>query len=397
MQRQEERILLGGWLLGFNKDDIEKFEECDFINYTAVFRLLKAGKSSLEIARQLNIPIPELAQMQSEYSYSFYMQIVEQWAKEKLFRKIANLAPKNGSTADIEKIRNEIDWLLSSRYIVKPSENLAELFGKEMIERADSKPINYGIPSLDRMTGGLKKTELTVIAARPSVGKSALALQIADYVQGKSNKVLFFPLEMSTIQTLERLCIRNNIADYKPLLNGRLGREKYAAAQDYINSIEKKGLLKIFEGQNNIDIIHTAIKQEKPQLVVIDQLTQLKANRMFSSVRERFAYMTNTLKAIAMKENISIILLYQVNRDAQNNEPTMANLKESGSIEEDADNVIIMHKINKDNLRRPTEWQTWETPININLAKHRAGKTGSFLISFVPEKLLFYEHTSKRC
>lgn len=388
----EERILIGSWLLGLNTEDMAQFEASDFHQCRQIFIGLQSGLNALEISRQSQIPIAELAKMQSEYTYTFYLQIVEQWTREKILCKITQLSPVDSNTADVESIRDKIDWLLSNRRIVKASENLAEMFSKEIIDRADSTPVYYGIPSLDAMTGGLKKKELTVIAARPSVGKSALSLQIADHIQAKGNKVLYFPLEMSTVQTLERLCIRNNLADYKSLLKGNLGVERYGEIQDYIDSIEKRGLLKIYEGQSNIDVIHAAIKQEAPRVVVIDQLTQLKANRVFGSTREKFAHMTNTLKAIAMQESVSIILLCQVNRDAQNNEPTMANLKESGSIEEDADNVILMHRINKEDLMHPAQWQPWETPININLAKHRAGKTGEFLVAFMPEKLKFYEH-----
>lgn len=385
---EEQRILLGSWLLEQNLDDISQFTDEDFPNYAQVFRLIREGRNALSISKATGLPISELAKMQSEYTYVFYRQIVEDVAKRKILAQLSRLS---SSKEDISLIREKIDWILNSRKVVEPATRLAEIFGNEMIERADSEQVSYGIPTLDNFTGGLKKKELTVIAARPSVGKSAVALQIADHVQAKGNKVLYFPLEMTTMQTMERLLIRQGIADGRSLMTGKISKESYAEAVEFLQKFEKHNKFMIYEGQSDIEKIHSVIKHEKPKLVVIDQLTQLKSNKRFNSIREKFSYMTNSLKAMAMSENVSIILLCQVNRDAQNLEPTMANLKESGSIEEDADNIILLHRIDKGDLNNPNEWHELETAINVNLAKHRAGQTGEFLMAFRADRMRFYE------
>jgi len=389
---EEQRILLGSWLLEQNLDDISQFTDEDFPNYAQVFRLIREGKNALSISKITGLPISELAQMQSEYNFMFYRQIVEDITRRKIMAQLSMLSSSN---EDIGSIREKIDWILNSRNVVEPARKLAEIFGNEMIERADRVPISYGIPTLDRLTGGLKKKELTIIAARPSVGKSAVALQIANHVHEKGNKVLYFPLEMSTMQTMERLLISKGLADSRNLITGKLGQESYSKSVEYLRKFEKLDTFKIYEGQSDIEKIHSAVKNEKPKVVVIDQLTQLKSNKRFNSIREKFSYMTNSLKSMAMSEDVAIILLCQVNRDAQNLEPTMANLKESGSIEEDADNIILLHRIDREDLNNPNEWSPYETAINVNLAKHRAGQTGSFLMAFYAEQMKFYEKYKK--
>ena len=312
---------------------------------------------------------------------------MEAWHKEKILRQIASI----GSEKDVEKIQERIDFLLTTRSTVKADSDLSERFMKEMEEREKAKPVKYGLPTLDEMTGGLKRKELTAVAARPSVGKSAFALQIASHVQESGQKVLFFPLEMSALQTIERLCVMKQVADPKSIKTGRFQNNSIVLAQDYIYELEKSGLFKIFEGIGDIEKIRAAIRQENPFLVVVDQLTQMKANKPFKSKREQFSYMTNELKAMAMHEDVAIMLLCQLNRGAEADEPTMANLKESGSIEEDSDNVIMLHRVQRDQLRIPDMWAEWETPVNINLAKQRSGETGSFLSGFNASRFRFYE------
>ncbi len=382
----EERILLGGWLLGYNLDDMNQFESTDFIHYGQIFRLLKEGNNALDITRKMNISIVELAKMQQEYSGLFYSQIFEQWQKDKILRQIAQV----DKSADVEAIKDRIDYLLESRETVKDNTGWANLFTQEMTRRASEKTIRYGLPTLDRMTGGLRRKELTTVAARPSVGKSAFGLQIAMKVWSAGQKVLYFPLEMSTVQTLSRIVISNELADTWKIKSGKLSDNEMMFAQDMVAEIEKSRRFKIYEGQGNIETILTAIKREKPFLVVVDQLTQMTAPKRFQSVRERFSYMTNTLKKIAMEQDVAVMMLCQINRNAQNTTPTMADLKESGSIEEDSDNIIMLHRLDPSKADDPSAWIN-EQPMRIMLEKQRDGETGEFIAAFNSRRFTFYE------
>lgn len=381
----EERILLGGWLLGYHLEDMNYMEPEDF-QEPGIFRALKAGKDALAISRELHIPIHELAEMQRDYSELFYHQIYERWQKDKVLRKIAQIS----KDSDVEEIKDRIEHVLSSREHIKPVTGWTEAFTEEMARRQAEKTVKYGLPTLDYLTGGIRRKELTSLAARPSVGKSALALQIALRVSADGNKVLFFPLEMSKEQTFNRIVAMNGLATGYQLKTGKLPLAEMEFARDMLDDMEKAGRLKIYEGENRLERIQTLIRQENPYLVVIDQLTQMRAARTFQSVRERFSHMTSILKETTMKENVAVLLLCQLNRNAQSSVPTMAELKESGSIEEDSDNIILLHRLDPEKADDPSAW-TVDKPILVNLAKQRDGETGDFVAAFRRERLNFYE------
>lgn len=387
---EEERILLGSWLLGENLDDMNQFEPTDFITYPELFRLLKAGNNSLQIARTTGLPIVELAKMQSEYTQTFYRQIFEAWQKQKILLQISRL----GDEADVAGIKDKIEYLLTSDQTVRPNTGWVDLFTSELEERSKALTVNYGLPTLDRMTGGLRRKELTALAARPAVGKSAMGLNIALKVAEQKQKVIYFPLEMSTMQTLERIVLQKGCLDTRQLRSGKVENVAHREiARDMLWRLEKEGNFKIYESVNKLEQIHGLIKKEQPFLVVIDQLTQMKASKSFQSVRERFSYMTNNLKEIAMKENVAILLLCQVNRNAQGTQPTMADLKESGSIEEDSDNIIMLHKLNPQDSDTPELWRE-EQPVAVLLEKQRAGETGWFVAAYKGERFKFYERAN---
>jgi replicative DNA helicase len=129
------------------------------------------------------------------------------------------------------------------------------------------------------------------------------------------------------------------------------------------------------------------IKHYQPKVVFIDQLSQLRENRKFNSIREQFTYMTNNLKAMTMELDIPIVLLAQVNRNAQNTEPTLADLKESGSIEEDSDVVIMLHQ---------TDEATWNnTPTEIIIRKQRNGEKDRKIETMYRNKKFIFQEVEK--
>ena len=383
-----EDILIGTWLRGEHLDDLQHVEPKYFEN-SAVVRDLKNGLPTIGVYQnhpKLSVKLAEWSAISTPALYdSAYMALTDYQIRKQI-----------EAEADLDKVAD----LLAERKTrfskpVEPFSNLAVAFVEEMDRREHQELIKWeGMPSLQESTIGIKRKELTTIAARPSVGKSAFALQVAFGAWRQGAKVLYFPLEMSAIQTSARILIREGYVLPKETQTGiRSDLQKFMVGVDLLKEIEESKRFLIYEGEGRIEMIETLIEKEQPYLVVIDQLTQMKANKPFKDLRSQFSYMTSNLKRIAMQHDVAIALLCQINRNADNIKPTMANLKESGSIEEDSDNVILMHRIRQNDQDADyfsIDWNN-ERAMEFNLAKQRDGETGTFRAVFYPERMTFFE------
>lgn len=340
-----EQQLLASWILGYNREHIQEFDRFTF--YPEIFNAIKSLQdiNIITVAKKSNVGMPEIVELIKMHLPFAYEGAYKDLKQEKIKRMLSD-ATKNPTNV-IEKIKaiaDEMDRLTAIK--VKAPTDLGESYKIDVEQRKVSQPLKYGISTLDYFTGGIRNKELTVIAARPSIGKTALALQIAYSLAIKKNKVLFFPLEMSGSQLTERIACRLTDIPHEHLKTPSLLTDTESEElKKFIGHIgNTKEHLKIIEGVSTLSGIKKHIEYYKPSVVFIDQLSQLRENRSFNSFREQFTYMTNTLKAMAMELDIPIILCAQINRNAQAKEPTLADLKESGSIEEDSDNVIMIHQ-----------------------------------------------------
>lgn len=381
-----ERILIGTWLRGENLEDLKQVRPDDFIEKELI-EDLKKGKTMFEIGMNQE-RMAELAEISTFRSETLYKQAFGYVMSRQIKHDIANMS-------SLKEVKAKLDYLDSVTYdTIEEVKDPAVALMNEFTERANRQIIKWEkLPTLNNMTIGMKRKELTTIAARPSVGKSAFALQMAYGAWKQGAKVLYFPLEMSANQTNARLLVMNRFVTAKEAQTGKFqDQKKLQLGIDHINEMYKSKRFKVYEGEGQIEHIEALAKKEEPFLIVIDQLTQMRANAPFKDIRMKFSYMTSNLKRIAMQWNVAIILLCQINRSADNIEPTMANLKESGSIEEDSDNVILLHKLEPEELQNP-EAINWKTtrPMSINLAKQRDGEVGKFRINFEPSSYMFYE------
>lgn len=383
-----EDILIGMWLHGEHLNDLH-YVDPKYFKYSAVVRDLKGGAPTSEIYAKYKDIRSELIQMTLGYSPAIY---------DSAIRSLIDQQTRDGikQTDDIEKVKELI--ALRDNYMTEPVEgykDYAASFAREMERKRKQELIKWdNIPDLQDLTLGIKRKELTAIAARPSVGKSAFALQIAYGAWKQGAKVLYFPLEMSALQTFGRILVKEGYISAKENQSGDIkDNDKYMLGVDMLNDIESSGRFLIYEGVGQIEAIERLIEDEQPYLVVIDQLTQMKAQQQFKDIRSQFSYMTSNLKRIAMQQNVAIALLCQINRSADNIKPTMANLKESGSIEEDSDNVILMHRYKRGDPDIDEATIDWDNirPMEFNLAKQRDGETGAFDVDFIPAKMTFYQ------
>ena len=386
-----EKMILGGWLSGEHLEDMDRINEKDLQSFRHIYRAIKAkGADVFGVSEMAKVTTVELMDMAKDYRDTFYQQAFIGLLEDKM-RQYLKRAAETKSLTEIKDTLNKFEDVELDE-LPEPESHLCVQYWEELDRRASQKMVYTGIGGLDRILCGIRTKELTAVGARPAVGKSAFTLQVAANVAKNGEKVLYFPLEMSTIQTVERIMLRYLDVTQGKLRRGDVDWKKLSIlADEKIIPLEKSGNFLIFEAVNDMNIIKALIKRHKPYMVVIDQLEQMRCStERFKDKRERFSYMTNQLKRISMTEDVAVWLACQVNRDASQNEPTLSNLKESGSIEEDSDNVILLHRIPSEKMDS-SGWDDNNRPMIVNVAKQRSGATGAINAQFIANKFTFYD------
>lgn len=338
----------------------------------------KIDEKSNEILRYLAF----IGDYASRTSPQTAYKILKEYTKK---REVFNLAKqmqmevRNIEDSDIF-IEKAISELQKIEFQTEKDESFAEQVAKtaEMIETSIRKKKSYdyytGFFDLDALTDGLHQGELTVIGARPGVGKTTFSLQIAEKIASKNKNVAYVSLEMSEEQIIQKLIARKTRVNSRKIRNGDLTQEE----------IDKIGLacgevselpISILTKANTIQQIEIEARRmknrDKLDLLVIDYLQLVRNMGNFKSREQEVADISRTLKLLSLELEIPIIALCQLNRNASKNEPTLADIRESGSIEQDADNVIFLYQQNnEDNI------------VTVDLQKQRAGNIGVSKLKF---------------
>lgn len=239
-----------------------------------------------------------------------------------------------------------------------------------------------GIRELDDMTDGLQPGDLIVLAARPSQGKSALALQLALAADGPC---AFFSLEMSRAQLAARALATLGRVDGWAMRRGYLGREEQARVARAMDVLAESGLsIDDTSGQTVPQIRAKArrwqVSRGGLRLVVVDYIQLLKPATKSGNREQDVAEMSRGLKALARDLQVPVLALAQLNRAVEqqrDREPTLANLRESGALEQDADAVWFLHRPDGQSV-------AVEGPAKIILAKQRNGPVGSVEVTWTP-------------
>ena len=230
-----------------------------------------------------------------------------------------------------------------------------------------------GIFDLDKLTCGLHNQELTIIGARPGMGKTTLTLQIAQNI-AKEKNVVFVSLEMSQTQKKQKMIAKQSIVNSYKMRLGTLEEgdwEKIARASVQLSELNLTINTRVRTIQD-IEVMAKRLKnKDKLDLLIIDYIQLLKSQGKFNLREQEVAEISRRLKLLSLEINIPIIALCQLNRNANTGEPTLADLRESGSLEQDADNIIFIYK--------EDEESNFTT---LKLAKQRAGDVGKVKVKF---------------
>ena len=332
----------------------------------------------------------------------YALELVEQWKK----RELARIGQAKVYTPEMLNRAFEIEHF---ELFPKKSEDASAKFlaDAELEYQGKENPrvIKTGLPSLDKLIGGFEKGELITLGGYSGGGKTTLALNIATNVAKEGLKVLYFSLEMTKTEMHKRLvCSSTGIHDFANMTADEFNRLIEAS-----KSLEHDLPLRFLDdGDMTVEKIAAVCGGEKDvALVVIDHLHILKSDRTFKDQYALLTYITRRIKMMAADLNIPVLLLSQMNRAnaaREVKEPTMSDLRGSGSIEQDSNLVMFVYTAeNLLKFQEPKEGtkkhEKWEEALEqakgkaqISVVKNRRGRTGKFTVLFRREESLFVDN-----
>ena len=209
--------------------------------------------------------------------------------------------------------------------------------------------LSTGIGSLDSTITGLNKSDLIILAARPGMGKTSFALNIASYVSMKcKKKVAFFSLEMSREQLAARLLSTEGLIPSTKLRTGKLSNEEWQRLIEAADVLSKAELYIDYSSNITVPEIKAKLKKQKGfDLVIIDYLQLMKPARANNNHVQEVSEITRDLKILAKEMNVPVITLSQLSRASEQraeHKPQLSDLRDSGSIEQDADIVLFLYR-----------------------------------------------------
>lgn len=316
-----------------------------------------------------------------------YAEVVINDYKARTLLKIINsvMPSPNGINEQIAALISDLESLLSSK---KPTLKLL----KTIVEENQDKyfidipivGVMTGFSRLDDLIGNLEGGDVTVIGARPAVGKSAFVTQMIGNMARAGKKVIFYNLEMMDKQVYERMLSTQS----------GIGLRRIRRAKSFLGDEEKrfhraneelcKYNVLISSGAKKVSEIRNECRYQEADVIVIDYLQLIRSDKWYSNRAAEVGDISKSVKALAMELNIPIIVLSQLNRVSEmreSKEPTMAEMRESGDVEQDASNIFLIWNTNPDDPSRKA----------IKIEKQRQGETGRIGLKFNGALMRFEE------
>ena len=344
--------------------------------------------------------------------------VFEKWVLRRLIRAATNVVEgcyRNEGELDtfIDGVEQEI-FKISQDRVHEGAEHISDSVDEatQLINRIMSGESSAGVltgyKDLDKMTFGLHKGEMIVLAARPSMGKTSLAMNIAEYAampkHGDPAQVLVFSLEMGADQLAMRMLCRRAKANMRRVRDGSLSKDDQRSIIATAGELKKAPLwiddvshVTIMELRAKARRIQSRLMMEKGRglgLIVIDYLQLISGMGDSRTPREQqIAEISRGLKGLAKELQLPVLVLSQLNREAEkeNRQPRLSDLRESGSIEQDADVVLLLAKASESDDKSSVP--SGIRKVALIIAKQRNGPVGSVDLTFIPEYTSFENYT----
>jgi replicative DNA helicase len=357
------------------KDALEKQGQLDFIGGPAyIYQLSEEG-----------VP-PDIA-----------YQIVDNILKDKTRRRKASekfkeMLYKVNSKADIDEIieealRNFKELLKDNKASIETFKSVLKNHLKEINEILKNPNVIRGLPSgfyeLDRLTSGFHSGELTVIGARPGMGKTAFALNIAYNIASQGKKILFFSLEMSKKQLSLRTYSMISEIPLSKIRSGLLNDEEVEKiTNSYLENADILERIVLVDDVSYLsDIMKIAYSMDSIDLIIVDYLQLIKTKNKYQMRYQELADIVNSLKFLSKDLDVPIITLAQVNREVEkkaDKRPSLSDLRESGDIEATADVVMFLHR--EGYYKKDGDID--DNIAEVIIAKNRNGESGVVKLAF---------------
>ncbi len=260
--------------------------------------------------------------------------------------------------------------------------------------KSEMRGVKTGFKNLDNHLAGFQKSDLIILAARPSMGKTALALDIARQTATQFNTpVGIFSLEMSSQQLVDRMLSAESRVDAWKLRTGNLSTDdEFSKIRDSLDKLSKAPIYIDDKPSNTILGMRSTARRLKSEhglgLIIIDYLQLMTPSRNFDSMVHQVTEISRSLKSLARELDVPVLALSQLSRAVEQRQgrPRLSDLRDSGSIEQDADVVMFIHRDDKYN-----EDSDKPNIAEIMIEKHRNGPTGKIDLYFDDKKTTFLD------
>lgn len=360
--------------------------------YKIIADLIESGKEANDVSiyeeiekRKLDIPLSYLisCDVVSTANITFYSDQIKDNAKRFVLKKMmetisGGLSNKDEVSEIVEKLEKHIESInIPEANTIKDMREYIMSTMSQIEERYKNggmiTGISTGFTYLDKMTNGFQDEDYIIIAARPSLGKTSLLVNFATNIALNGFIVGIFSSEMNINSLIERIIAIDAEVNLHSIRTGNVKQSDFSRLVNSVNKLYTKNIIVDDTpniGWKNLKANARMMKRKGVQIMFIDYMSLLQYSDKSIPRHEQIAEMSRGTKQLARELKIPIVMISQVGRSSEGKTPTLADLRESGSIEQDADLVLFLHRKRE------------ETKTELIIAKHRNGPIGSFHLNF---------------
>ena len=343
------------------------------------------------------------------WAFDSHIQILKSCTTRRNIWKIIDAADKElrddgiDTSAILEKVRQQLRDLTISKHSWKsmPDVLMDTFAALERKQNGEEPAMQTGISGLDAILAGFHPGEFTIIGARPAVGKSAFGGFVALSAATNGYKVGICSREMSSVQYGARIIARGCQVDPKKLRTGELDADDWVQITEAAQLYSQADISFIFTAKYVEDLraeVQRKVDSGELDMLVVDYIQLLQTRIRFDKDYLRIGYVSKMLKDMSIDFNIAVVGLAQVGRQSDGTMPSLAELRGSGDLEQDADNVIFLHRPSSeqdkyvhpaDRTMFPALKENGLQYIAIQVAKQRQGPIGTVATIFNPGRMLY--------